>query len=125
MGVGSHGIAHVDWTTLSGAALMRELTGSKQALEAILDQPVAEAGIPFGAWNGRVLHALRRAGYTAAYSSDRGPMDPGAFLRPRTSITAAMAPPAVAAVTDGNLSVPARLRRAAAMAAKRLRRGWA
>lgn len=120
MGVGSHGVAHVKWPDLADADLSRELGGSKRAIEAILGQTVDMAGIPFGAWNGRVLRALQAAGYRAAYSSDRGPMDPAAFLRPRTSITAAMGPAAIDAALTGRLAPLARLRRGLAMARRRL-----
>jgi peptidoglycan/xylan/chitin deacetylase (PgdA/CDA1 family) len=87
MGVGSHGIAHVNWSRLPAAALVQELATSRHDIAAILGRPVDVAGIPFGAWNGRVLRALSEAGYRIAYSSDRGMMNPDAFLRPRTSVT--------------------------------------
>jgi len=121
MGVGSHGIAHVKWPALAAADLSHELTRSKQDIETILDRPVDLAGIPFGAWDGRVLRALHGAGYRAAYSSDRGAMDPTAFLRPRTSITAAMLPVEIAAILAGHMPPLARLRRMLAVAYKRLR----
>ncbi|TGD61197.1 polysaccharide deacetylase family protein [Tabrizicola sp. WMC-M-20] len=120
MTVGSHGIAHLPWPRLTDARLRHELTDSRQSLEALLAQTVDSAGIPFGAWNGRVLKALRAAGYRAAWSSDCGMMDPAAFLRPRTSITAEMTPDSVSAALSGRLGLRASLRRAAGMLAKRM-----
>jgi len=120
MTIGSHGIAHRPWIRLTNAALRHELAGSRQMLEMLLGQTVDSAGIPFGMWNGRILAALRAAGYRMAWSSDRGGLNPAAFLRPRTSITAAMTPEAVAAVLTGRLGLRARILRTAGMLAKRL-----
>jgi peptidoglycan/xylan/chitin deacetylase (PgdA/CDA1 family) len=88
MTIGSHGVAHVDWRGLDAAGLAAELAGSRAALEAVCGRPVTRAAIPFGRYDARVLRALRRAGYACAFSSDGGPMDPGAFLRPRSSVRA-------------------------------------
>lgn len=122
MRIGSHGVAHRRWPDLAPDALAAELADSRAALEDLLGRPVTAAGIPFGAWTGGVLAALRRAGYTEAWSSDRGPWRPGAFLRPRTSITAATTPAALDAILTGYLPPLARLRRAAGMARRRLMR---
>jgi len=118
--VGSHGVAHRDWRRLAAPDLSTEIQASRECLEAILHVPVTAAGIPFGSYDARVLKALRSAGYLAAYSSDRGEMDPTAFLRPRTSITAAMGSAEVAAILTGQMSPRARLRRRIGMARKQL-----
>lgn len=120
MTIGSHGIAHLNWRSLDDAALDEELTGSRRALEAVCGRPVTTAGIPFGSYDARVLRALRRAGYTAAFSSDRGDMDPNGFLRPRSSITGAMTLHDVETILSGHLPLAARLRRAVGMTRKRL-----
>lgn len=122
MRIGSHGVAHRRWPGLAPAALAAELRESRAALEDILGRPVTAAGIPFGAWTGGVIAALRRAGYAEAWSSDRGPYDPAAFLRPRSSVTAATTPAELEAILAGRLPPLARLRRAAGMARKRLMR---
>ena len=121
MGIGSHGVDHLDWTRLSASGLHHELEDSRAVLEDLLGTPVCAAGIPFGAWNGRVLRALQQAGYTTAYSSDRGPMDPQAFLRPRTSITAATGLDITARILSGRMTPLKRLRRKLAMARKQWR----
>lgn len=120
MTIGSHGIAHLNWRNLDDAALEDELVGSRRALEAVTGRQVTTAGIPFGSYDARVLRALRRAGYAAAFSSDRGDMDQHAFLRPRTSITGAMAAEDIPAILSGRLPLPARLRRGIGMTRKRL-----
>jgi len=122
MEIGSHGIDHLRWTGLDNDALLHEMQGSRQTLARLLGVPITEAAIPFGAWNGRVLGALRTAGYRVAWSSDRGPMDPSAFLRPRTSVTGTTTAAALEQILSGRLAPLARLRRGFAMALKRGRR---
>ncbi|MBC7477264.1 MAG: polysaccharide deacetylase family protein [Pseudorhodobacter sp.] len=120
MTIGSHGIAHRKWHTLDAPTLAAELTQSRAVLQVLCGQPIDTAGIPFGAYDAKVLAALGQAGYRAAYSSDRGWVDPQAFLRPRTSVTGAMDEAAVKALLAGHLPPLARLRRGIAMAHKRL-----
>lgn len=120
MGVGSHGIAHLNWAGLAPAALDEELRRSRGEIGEILGAPVREAGIPFGGYSARVLRAIRAAGYECAWSSDCGMMDPGAFLRPRASVRAAMSEAELGDLIAGRLSPMRRLRRALAMTKKRL-----
>lgn len=119
MGVGSHGVAHRDWRRLDDAALTEELHASRAALEEVLGAPVREAGIPFGGYDRRVLAAIRRAGYSAAWSSDGGRMDPSAFLRPRASVRADMDTARLDALIEGRLPPLRRLRRMLGMARRR------
>ena len=120
MAIGSHGVAHRDWRGLDPAALRAELTDSRAVLEAICGHAITTAGIPFGGYDARVLRALRQAGYTTAYSSDRGTMNPHAFLRPRTSIQGAMQPADVAAILAGQMPLFKRVRRMLGMARRRV-----
>lgn len=120
MTIGSHGTLHRNWSTLDAGELTAELSQSRAVLQSLCGQPVTTAGIPFGGYDAKVLAALRQAGYLAAYSSDRGWMDPQAFLRPRTSVTGAMDGAAIQALLAGHLAPLARLRRGLAMARKRL-----
>jgi peptidoglycan/xylan/chitin deacetylase (PgdA/CDA1 family) len=119
MRIGSHGIAHRDWTSLSARELNNELNGSKATLERICGEPVRCAAIPFGRYNAAVLAALQKAGYVAAYSSDGGCMQTTAFLRPRTSIRHDTLDGELTEILSGKMSNLRWLRRAAAMAIKR------
>jgi peptidoglycan/xylan/chitin deacetylase (PgdA/CDA1 family) len=119
MGIGSHGIAHRAWNGLNDAELEDELVRSRHVLEEMCGTPVQSAGIPFGAYDARVLRALRSAGYMAAYSSDGGCMDPTAFLRPRASVRAGMDMAEIDALIAGRMSLRRRLRRIIGMARKR------
>ena len=121
MTIGSHGIDHRNWTTLDAQALAQELAQSRAVLQAICGQPLTTAGIPFGGYDARVLAALRQAGYLAAYSSDRGWMNPDAFLRPRTSVKAVMTEQDMMALLAGHLTPLARIRRSIGMVRKHLR----
>jgi peptidoglycan/xylan/chitin deacetylase (PgdA/CDA1 family) len=112
MGLGSHGVAHVDWSRLTSEALATELRASKMSLEAICGQPVKAAAIPFGRYSGKVLRALHAAGYKIAYSSDGGSMRERDFPRPRTSVRRDWAPAMLEAVLSGRQHVGRRLHRA-------------
>jgi peptidoglycan/xylan/chitin deacetylase (PgdA/CDA1 family) len=81
--IGSHGLHHLPWVSLDFPALHREIAGSKIELEQVLGAPVQSAAIPFGAYNRRVLAALRAAGYTTVYSSDSGLSYPGTWFKRR------------------------------------------
>lgn len=119
MTIGSHGAAHRDWRRLDDGALDRELSGSRAALQVVCGGPVTTTGIPFGAYDARVLRAIRAAGYACAYSSDRGRMGADAFLRPRTSVRAEMSEADMARVLSGDLPPVAQVRRALGMARRR------
>lgn len=119
MGIGSHGIDHLDWSQLDPEALSVDLSKSKARLEDICGMPVTMAGIPFGLYNARVLRALRATGYEIAYSSDRGPMRPGDFPRPRTSVRGDWSSAEMTAALSGRMSVLKRLRRMVGMTYKR------
>jgi peptidoglycan/xylan/chitin deacetylase (PgdA/CDA1 family) len=81
--IGSHGVDHVPWTKQDAAALHRELVGSKAEFEQILGASIHAAAIPFGAYNRRVLAALKAAGYAKVYNSDRGFGYPGKWITRR------------------------------------------
>lgn len=86
MSVGSHGLAHRDWTTLADADLQAEIGPPLAVLSDIIAAPVRAVGVPFGAYDARVLRALRRNGVEKVFTSDGGPCRPGAWLVPRTSV---------------------------------------
>lgn len=109
MTIGSHGIAHVNWRSLDDAGLHRELTRSKADLEALCGRRIDRASIPFGAFDARVLWAIRRAGYAHAYCSEGGRMRPQAFLQPRASVRGNMTAAEIDDLFTGR--IPARRRR--------------
>ncbi len=120
MAIGSHGVAHRNWRALDDLELAAELSDSRAALQAICDRPITQAGVPFGSYDARVLAKLRQAGYVAAYTSDRGRMNPDAFLRPRSSVKGTMGPAEIDTVLSGQLPPLLRLRRAVSMLRRRM-----
>jgi peptidoglycan/xylan/chitin deacetylase (PgdA/CDA1 family) len=70
--IGSHGMAHVDLTTVSDAELDRELAVSKSMLEDRLGQQVALFAFPFGRFTRRVWEAALKAGYTHLFTIQLG-----------------------------------------------------
>jgi peptidoglycan/xylan/chitin deacetylase (PgdA/CDA1 family) len=115
MSIGSHGIAHVDWTAICAQELARELRHSRQALALTCGAPPDAASIPFGRYNASVIRAARDAGYRALYSSDRGGADGATFLWPRTSIRADMTDAVLNDIVSGRLPIVRRARRAGGM----------
>lgn len=118
MPIGSHGIAHRDWSSLAPAELDEELKASKIVLEEACGFEIKDASIPFGRYNAAVLSRLRSAGYRCAYSSDKGSADPNAFLRARTSVRSDTTDSAVSDALSGDMPAMSRLRRAARMQLK-------
>lgn len=86
MGVGSHGVDHVDWRRLDISRLSSEILDSRATLHGITGATIDAAAIPFGSYNRRVLSALKQANYKTVYTSDGGVTRPSAWLKPRTSI---------------------------------------
>ena len=87
MSIGSHGMDHVRWRKLDSSGLDREIVQARQILEDALQEPVATAACPFGAYDRRALRALRAAGFTRVYTSDRGRASASDWLVARTTVT--------------------------------------
>jgi peptidoglycan/xylan/chitin deacetylase (PgdA/CDA1 family) len=72
MDVGDHTAHHVDLRAITPSELEMETAGSRKVLERILGHPVYAFAYPFGAYNDAVIAAVRRAGFTLAYTTDSG-----------------------------------------------------
>jgi peptidoglycan/xylan/chitin deacetylase (PgdA/CDA1 family) len=86
MTIGSHGMDHVPWRSLSEAAEQRELVDARQVLADTVGVPVEEAALPLGRYERRTLARLRDLGYTHVHTSDRQPSTPTAWLQHRFSL---------------------------------------
>ncbi|WP_426594488.1 polysaccharide deacetylase family protein [Cellulomonas sp. McL0617] len=86
MGIGSHGMDHVSWRSLTPDARQRELVDARDVISGIAGG-VTEAALPRGQYDRTTLSWLRRLGYEAVYTSDRRPGAAGAWLQPRFSAT--------------------------------------
>ncbi len=118
MSIGSHGIAHRDWSNLPATELDDELKASKSTLEDVCGFKITDASIPFGRYNAAVLSRLRSSGYKFAYSSDKGSADPTSFLQARTSVRSDTTDDALNDALSGDMPAMSRLRRAARMQLK-------
>jgi peptidoglycan/xylan/chitin deacetylase (PgdA/CDA1 family) len=86
MKIGSHGLHHRNWRALTGAELQEELVMSRAVLAEVANADITDAACPFGAYDRRVLRALRAAGYTRVFTSDGGTHAVGSWLCSRTTI---------------------------------------
>jgi peptidoglycan/xylan/chitin deacetylase (PgdA/CDA1 family) len=68
--IGSHTMTHADLTTLNTEQLAYEVANSKVELEKELGQQVNYFAYPKGSYNDIVLDAVKRAGYTYAFTMD-------------------------------------------------------
>lgn len=113
MRIGSHGVAHRDWTRLSAGELHYELAASKEQLEGICGCPVNAASMPFGWYNAAVLKEIRNTGYSAAYSSGGGSAEVSEFLKPRNSMRSGIADGTLDEVLMGQIPFWRKLRNTA------------
>ena len=72
MDVGDHTAHHVDLRLLSPSELRTETAGSRQVLQRVLGHPVYFFAYPFGAYDDSVIAAVRRGGFTMAYTTAGG-----------------------------------------------------
>jgi peptidoglycan/xylan/chitin deacetylase (PgdA/CDA1 family) len=88
MTIGTHGMDHVSWRSLTWAQREREFVHARQIIAEAAGSRVCEAALPLGAYDREVLVNLRRLGYHRVYSSDRRSMNVRAWIQPRFSIRA-------------------------------------
>jgi peptidoglycan/xylan/chitin deacetylase (PgdA/CDA1 family) len=74
--LGSHTISHPDLTTVSGAALEREVAGSRRRIAAKFGVPVDFFCYPAGKYDDAAVAAVRDAGYTGAVTVEEGVATP-------------------------------------------------
>jgi len=86
MGIGLHGRDHIDWRKADDARLKAETITARDTLAQIVGQQVATVGVPFGAYNARVIKQLRHAGFRQIYTSDGGLASENRVLQHRTSV---------------------------------------
>ena len=84
--IGAHTVTHPKLTQIDDAALERELSDSKSALEAALDRPCPSLAYPYGDVDQRVVDAAARAGYTTAAALPARWHEPRALEYPRVGI---------------------------------------
>lgn len=121
MTIGSHGLHHRPWPTLSASELDLEIDGAKRRLEDVVGRPVLEAACPFGAYDRRTLAALRDAGFERVFTSDRGVAREGDWLQPRNTVHRDDGPDDVRRLVEGRPGAWRKLTRRARLSVKRWR----
>ena len=87
MTVGSHGLEHRPWRSVSDTDLKSELGEAAEIIAATTGQPVHEVACPFGSYDRRVLTAIRHHGFGRVYTVDGWPAaKTGAWLQSRYTI---------------------------------------
>jgi hypothetical protein len=72
MSVGSHGLEHRPWRTVSDEDLEAELGRAAEIIGATVGRPIREVACPFGSYDRRVLRAIRQEGFERVYTADGG-----------------------------------------------------
>lgn len=70
--IGAHSVNHPDLTTVSDEELDYEVAHSRSYLESVTGRPVVHFATPFGAYDRRVVEAIRRHGFVTHRSVDEG-----------------------------------------------------
>lgn len=70
--VGAHTMSHPDLTTLSSLEVRREVTESRDRLEALIGRPVTSFSFPHGGVNRQILETVAEVGYPLACGSQAG-----------------------------------------------------
>jgi peptidoglycan/xylan/chitin deacetylase (PgdA/CDA1 family) len=70
--VGSHTLTHLYLPGQPADLVMREATESKKVLETMLGREIRHLAYPVGGFDDAALAAVKSAGYTAAYTTNRG-----------------------------------------------------
>lgn len=112
MQIGVHGMRHRSWRGLAEDDLQEEILESRRQLEVHVGERLTTAACPFGAYDRRVLRALRRAGFTRVFSSDGGFAFPEAWLQPRNTLTRGSDAGTIDRIARQAWSLSGRLRRA-------------
>lgn len=75
--IDAHSINHLDVSTLDGAALEREIAGSRRKLQRVFGVPVNFFCYPSGRYDDAAIAAVKRAGFKGATTTEPGPARPG------------------------------------------------
>jgi len=71
--IASHGLRHVDLTSLTVDQCRKELAESRERLSALVGEPVRDLAYPYGHHNENVRKAARSAGYRMAFTAGASP----------------------------------------------------
>ena len=72
MDIEAHTMTHPDLTTISARSVRWQLSESRRELQSHLHRTIVLLAYPYGAFNAPVVAAARRAGYSAAFTTQQG-----------------------------------------------------
>ena len=121
MGIGSHGMDHVPWTSLDDRSRGRELVEAREILSTVVDRRISHAACPLGRYDRSVLAELRRLGYARVHTSDRVGARRSAWIQPRYSIRRDDTAESIRTAILGRQGLRHRVRPVVTSAVKRLR----
>jgi peptidoglycan/xylan/chitin deacetylase (PgdA/CDA1 family) len=98
MTVGCHGMRHRNWRRLDDAEVREEFVTARRLIAEAAGEPVREAACPFGDYDRRVLHELRRQGFSRVYTIDGRPARRDAWLQHRYLVRRGDTPEWIAAL---------------------------
>lgn len=86
--IGSHAINHFDFSKLDGQMMAKELSHSKEVIEAQIRRPCLHFSYPWGKYTKKAAQAVQDAGYQSAVSVRHAPVrsDSPLFALPRINI---------------------------------------
>ena len=70
--IGSHSYNHFDLTQLTADGVHKELFKSKKWLEMMINKKIQYFSYPHGKYNSKIIEAVEKAGYKAAFTSKFG-----------------------------------------------------
>jgi peptidoglycan/xylan/chitin deacetylase (PgdA/CDA1 family) len=73
--IGAHTSSHVHLPRVKPGIAEREISESKKRLEDVLGRPVTTFAYPYGESNSTIEAIVQKAGFEAAFSTDRAPRD--------------------------------------------------
>ena len=85
--IGSHSVTHAHLPEVDADQLTTEVADSRAALEKLLGDPPRSFCYPYGDVDGRVVAAVREAGYDHACAVWRAPGLPDRWATPRVGVT--------------------------------------
>jgi len=103
MEIGLHGRHHVDWRLLDMAGLESEVPRAREQLSTVAGTRIKVVGVPFGAYNRRVMTYLKKQGFNTIYTSDGGLTRAGQRVQPRLSLRSDMVDTDIEGVLAGTI----------------------
>lgn len=111
MKIGLHGRDHIDWRQADDSRLVAETREARYLLEEAAGAKVTEVGIPFGAYDRRVIVWLNNEGFEGIYTSDGGQAHLKHRVRSRTSVRRDMTVDRIESILCGRFPIRQRVRR--------------